>query len=256
VPAGDDSWSLLAPSRGLLGLALVSSADYAGSSRTTVKLRELFSLQYGRVRISSSHAGGLLDVGGTGPVGSGISTQLAATDRWRLGLSARVDSGRKSADSPALAGLPDVDRTVRARLGASYRISDHWSFGLSLSQDILGKGGGATASADIGYGDRLTASTTWSVGVGVSAANALNMRSYFGIDATTAAQTGRAPYEPSAGLRDVHTGLGTATRVSRHWVGFATVGAVRLLGGAADSPLTFRRTQTAAAVGLAYRWGD
>ncbi|MGH6626658.1 MAG: MipA/OmpV family protein [Burkholderiaceae bacterium] len=239
----------------LLGAGLVSSPSYAGSSSRELKLRPVAALRYGRLRISTSGGSALLGFNGD-VAGSGVSADLLRGNRLQIGASLRVDPGRSSAGDPALAGLPEVRSTLRGRVSAGYALTPHWALGLSVSQDLLGRDGGATASTSIGYRDRLTPRTEWSASVGLGWADGQHMRIYYGVSAASAASTGYAAFAPGAGLTNAHLGLGITSALNKRWIAFAGLGFSRLLGDAAASPLTRQASSVRATVGLAYRCCD
>ncbi len=240
------------PVRYLLGVALRNAPEYDGAQARETKLRPVWAAKIGRVRITTSGGSALLGFGRDG-AGAGASTQLIDNAKWRLGVSARIDSGRDSSDASTTQGLPDVRRTLRAKLYASYSLTPDWTVGMSLSQDVLGRHGGLTAGLDTGYRLYRSESTEWTAGVGLTAANATNLRSYFGVPASAAAASGKPVYEPGAGLRDVSAGLGFKHAMTRHWFVFGGAGASRLMGPAADSPLVQKRGSASAQVGVAWR---
>lgn len=239
-------------SRFVLGATFLSSAEYPGSDQNQAKLRPLWAYQYGRWRLSSSRASAVLGFATDAP-GPGASTELVGTKNWHLGAAFRFDSGRKASDSPYLQGLPDVRRTLRGRIYTSYTIDKQWSIGGNVSQDLLGRGGGALASIDLGHRYWLTPRLEWTSALGITLANKRNMMTYFGISDTQAVQSGLRPFSAGAGLRDVHLGTGLTTALTPHWIAFGNVGVSRLLGDAADSPLTRRANGASASFGLAYR---
>lgn len=240
------------PARAVLGANLQYAPEYAGASRHSFDLKPLWALQYGRVRISSSGAAAVLGFGADTP-GAGASADLVRTDRFKLRLGLRLDHGRKSSDSADLAGLPDVRNTVRGRVAASYALDEHWTTAASVSQDLLGRDGGALASLDLGYRARLTETTQWSTGVGLAFGNSRYMQSYFGVPEGALRPPRLPSFSPGAGARDVHTGIGLMTTITPRWVAFGGIGYSVLLGDAAASPLTKSRSDWSAAVGLAWR---
>ncbi len=239
-------------SRFVLGAALMSAPEYSGSDTQALKLRPLWAYQYGRLRISTSRAGALMGFGTDTPT-AGASVELLQTDRFKFSAGLRIDSGRQASDSSALAGLPDIRRTLRGRVGASYRLDSHWSVGTGLSSDLLGRDGGALAGVDLGYRDRLTEHTEWSAGFGITTADAQYMRTYYGITSDASARSGLTAFRPGAGLRDVHTGIGLTTALDKHWIVFGNVGASKLQGDAAASPLTKSQSSIGGSIGIAYR---
>jgi outer membrane protein len=242
----------LTQSRYVLGATYIASAEYPGSDRSDNKLRPLWAYQYGRWRLSNSRAGAVLGFATDAP-GPGASAELVGTKDWHVGAAFRFDSGRKAGDSPYLHGLSDVQRTLRGRLYASHTLNAQWSIGGNLSQDLLGRGGGALASVDLGHRYWITPRTEWTSGLGVTLANERNMQTYFGITAEQASQSGLRQFAAGAGMRDVHLGTGLTTALTPHWIAFGNVGVSRLLSDAAASPLTHRVSSVSGTLGIAYR---
>jgi len=239
-------------SRYVIGAAVSSGPEYAGSARSVLKIRPLWAYQYGRLRLSTSGAGAVLGFAADAP-GPGASAELLTTDRLRLGAALRIDNGRRSSDSADLAGLPDIDRTLRGRLYASYALTDRLGISGNVSQDLLGKHGGALGSFDLSYRYPLGPRTELSAGFGIAVANTQYMQTYFGVTDAQAAGIGLPAFAPGAGLKDRHAGIGVTTALTPRWIAFATLGTSTLLGDAASSPLTKKATATGGAVGLAYR---
>jgi outer membrane protein len=244
--------SILSKSRFVIGANFISAADYPGSDRSEIKLRPLWAYQYGRWRLSTSRASAVLGFA-TDAAGPGASAELVATKDWHIGAAFRFDSGRKASDSPRLNGLSDVARTLRGRIYASYTINKQWSIGGNVSQDLLGRGGGAIAGIDVGHRYWITPNLEWTNGIGATLADKRNMSTYFGISAEQAIQSGQRPFSASAGFRDIHLGTGLTTALTPRWIAFGNVGWSRMLESAAASPLTRRANSFGATVGIAYR---
>ena len=240
------------PARYLLGVSAASRPEYDGASTRHTKLRPLWAFQWGRWRISTSGGSAILGFG-RDLGGAGASTLLIDSSRLRLGVALPMDSGRDSGDASTTRGLPDVKRTLRARLYANYSLTSDWNLSANLSQDVLGRKGGLTAGVDLGWRFYRSPTLEWAAGVGVSAADATNLRSYFGVPASAAAATGKPAYEPGAGLRDLRGGVSFTRPLSKHWFVFGGAGGSRLMGPAADSPLTQQRTGSYANLGVAWR---
>lgn len=238
-----------------LGAAVLAAPTYAGSGGRDVKLRPLWGVRYGRFRLSGARASGLLAA--PGDAGSGASADLIDTPDWKVGAALRFDTGRASSDDGALAGLPDVRRTLRGRLYASRdlgrALGPGWLGQLGYSQDLLGRGGGGLANTGLVYSWPLRPGLEATANAGLTWADGRHMRSYFGIEPAVALATGRTAYTPGAGLRDVHAGLGLRQPLGGHWVLWGGVAASQLVGQAANSPLTHQKTGFSASVALAWR---
>ncbi|MES2324498.1 MAG: MipA/OmpV family protein [Pseudomonadota bacterium] len=239
-------------SRFVLGATLISSSEYPGSDRSKAKLRPILAYQYGRWRLSSSHASAVLGFA-TDAAGPGASAELFGTKNLHVGAALRFDGGRKAGNSPDLRGLPDVPRTLRGRIYASYALNKQWSIGGNVSQDLMGRGGGALVSSDLSYRYWITPHVEWYSSIGATLADKRNMTTYFGISAAQASQSGLRPFAAGSGFRDVHLGTGLMMALTPHWIAFGNVGGTRLLADAAHSPLTRRSTSVGATLGIAYR---
>lgn len=232
-----------------LGLAAVSAPEYEGSDRYTVKLRPLIVLQYGRFRFTGARAGAVLDRSGVGE--RGASAELFSNERWRASAGVRIDSGRKSSDSAYLAGLPDIKQTARGRLLLSYQLTDQHRFDFALAQDLLGRGGGAIATFDWRYLQRLNPRTEWFVNAGLTAGDRTFMQTNFGVAAGT---TSVLPiFNAAAGLRDLHVVTGLRYAISPRWMAFGNIETTQLTGSSVASPLTKTRHSGGLTIGIAYR---
>jgi MipA family protein len=239
----------------VVGLSLVNGPPYPGAGFSDLKLRPLLAVKVGRWRLSTSRANAIMSFA-TDTGGSGASTDLLNSERWQFGLGFRLDSGRKSSEAPRLAGLPDIESTLRARVYANYRITSQWASQTSASYDVLGRGGGLVVRQGLGYGmpfKLMDMPSEWSVGVGVSWADGRQLNTRYGITAEQSQTTALPAFEAKAGLLDRSVGVGFTTAVSPRWVLFGSVGWSELMGDAARSPLTLGRSSHIATLGLAYR---
>jgi MipA family protein len=235
-----------------LGLAIIDSPTYAGAAGREQKLRPLWSVRYGRFRISGARSSGLLGAP-TAQKGSGASADLVNSARWKLALGLRFDNGRQPGDDPALAGLPEIRSTLRAKLNGGLNLGRGYSTSLSYSADLLGRGGGGQIGWGLGYSWKPWPAARASVGVGASWGDQQYMQTYFGIAPDVALRTGRAAYKASAGLLDVHAGAALHMPLSERWMLIGGLGLTQLRGDAAASPLTSKTSAATASLAVAWR---
>ena len=236
-----------------LGTAYSVSPSYAGSDERKSRLQPVLALQYGRFRLSSSRGSSVLRHG-LDTRGSGASATLVEGDRFNISAALRIDNGRDASDATRLAGLPEVRTTLRGRVSMGYALTDRWSAGASVSQDLLGRSGGAQLNTGLQYAFNLTPQTRFNMGVGAALGNATFMRSQFGVpDSVQGQGSVLAPFAPGAGLYSVDAGMGVMTALSRRWVAFGAVTVSQLRGDARRSPLTVRPNGYSATAGIAYR---
>jgi MipA family protein len=235
----------------VLGLGASNKPSYSGGSQREWDTKPSLGLRWGRFRISSGGASRLLGFGTDAGAGSGASADLLRTDRMQLRLSMRSESGRKAGSDQALAGQPDVRSTLRARLSASYAVSDNWAAQVAWGQDILGRGGGALVDSNLSWSHWLSETTQVSAGMGLTWADSTYLRSYYG---TAAGSSSAYPsFRPSASLYSARVSLGTTTALSKRWLVYSSLGYGQLLGDAAKSPLTRKDGAATFTIGLAYR---
>ncbi len=234
-----------------LGFLLTSSPEYSGSNRQDLSIKPIFAYRYDRFKLSSSGGSTILNFGRAAD-DSGASARLVENDRWNLKASLRIGGGRDSGDSVDLAGIPDVRKTVFARLVGSYKISEHWHADSSLGWDLLGRGNGAFVTTGLGYSWRLTPGTEVGVGTALTWGNRTHMNSLYGVP-SYAFTSERPAYDAGSGFKDIGAGISFTTQLAPRWIMFGGIGMGQLLGDAADSPLTTGTTSYSASVGIGWR---
>lgn len=258
-PAAEPSWFDLPGDdlRYLLGASLSYSPSYPGARSMETSLKPMWAARWGKWRLSSSGGAGLMGFGveSIGP-GSGASRDLFRSDTLRLGLTLRLDNGRRSSDAAYTEGLPDIGRTLRLRLYASKTLAPQWQLSAAWSQDALGRQGGAIWNADLAH--RLYRSANGAgelmAGVGLSGGDGRYLLSYYGVppDSAAAQRLGRS-FVPGAGFSEANLGLSYTRALSPHWVLNSSVGWSHLLGPAAASPLTERLSNFSMGFSLGWR---
>jgi outer membrane scaffolding protein for murein synthesis (MipA/OmpV family) len=244
-PAGEIRWE------GALGLNASYGSLYQGGERRQYKVSPGFFLRYGRFSLTNSSG---YVTRRADDVFRGLGVDLSTSQRLRLNLALRYDAGRSQATDPALNGLGDIRRTVRARLSATWRVDDAWRLGAAWSADMLGRGGGGFGEMNFAHEQKSSADTTWSWGASLSMADGRWMRNHFGVDAEQAAASGYPVYELGTGLRDLAAFASVRHELSARWLVLGGVSASRLLSAAADSPLTRRTLGWGANGALAWRF--
>jgi outer membrane scaffolding protein for murein synthesis (MipA/OmpV family) len=249
--APDIPWWEIGPHY-VLGMGIAYGPEYPGARHSAFKERLILAFTVGKLHFSSSGASAIQGFAArsTEP---GVSADLLNRGRIRVGLGLRVDAGRNSDGFADLAGLPDIKRTVRGRLSATYTLDEQWKLSADVSQDLLGRNGGGEYGLNLNYVRMLTDKTSLFAGVGVSLGDGQYMRTHFGVSPDGSASSGLQVYSAGAGLKDVHLSIGTMTALSSRWVAYATGGVSTLLGDAADSPMTRKPTAASVSFGLAYR---
>lgn len=236
---------------GALTLIVQRGPDYLGARDDGQSLRPGFFVRWGRLSISSGGSWAALrqddDV-------RGLGLDLTRSDTLRISLGLRVDSGRDESTSPALAGMGDVKRTIRARIGGTWKFRPNWRLGAGWTVDAFGRGGGNLLETKLEHDWRISPRLELTTGTALSVGGPRYMQTYFGVTAEQSARTGYPVYEPGTSLRDVQLYTTLRAELAQDWVGLVGVGYNRALGRAADSPLTRRPGAFTLTGGLGWRF--
>jgi len=203
------------------------------SDAPTVEYGPLLAIEPGR------HASGSAKLSGVGGIG-GIDTANIA------GIVA----------PPAPRTAPRFN-DVRSTPGAGAFFNYYFDENLRLTSNFLYGVGEGHNGLLLNLGvqkslPQLAAHHRLALSAGVTWANGRYMREYFGLDPAVAG--GTVSYTPSSGVRDVQLTLNWNWELSNLWLLTTQLSATRLVGPAADSPYTERRTGIGVRTGLAYRF--
>jgi outer membrane protein len=241
------------PSRfeGAAGLILAYKPAFSGSSDRQVKPELAGFLRWGRITVSG--AGGFTTKA-QDDVERGLDALLIKREHLRVNLALRFDPGRQESDSDDLTGMGNVPATVRARLGLRWEPAPQWAVGLSSSFDALNRVGGYMVSGSVSRTFVPAPRQRVILGASLTGAGDRYMQTWYGVTPVQSAASGYALYDAPEGLRDLSLSATWRTDFDDHWAGFASLGASRLLGPAADSPLVRQRNGAGLSLGLARRF--
>lgn len=225
--------------------------DYLGARDSGVGVRPGFYLRWGRLRVSS---GGGWAARREDAELRGLGIELTHTDTLDISLGLRSDSGRRESASPALQGMGDVKRTLRARLGVSWRFRPQWQLGAQWTIDGLSRGGGSLVEVKVKHEWPLAEGVLLETGAQFAVAGSRYMQSYFGVTPEQAARSGYAVYTLDSGVRDIAWYTSLKAELGDDWVFIGGPGWSRVVGPAARSPLTQRRAAWTVNLGVGYRF--
>ena len=243
-PAGDTI-------EGAIGLLASYGPDYSGAAESHASASPGFFFRYHRLTITN--ASGFV-TRRSDDVVRGVGLDLVRSDRVRLNFALRIDNGRGESASSALAGMGDIKRTVRGRASGTWQLGDGWRAGASWNLDLLGQGGGHYGDLSFAREQRISPDAVWNWGGSLAFAGSQYLRTYYGVSAEQSARSGYPVYVPGAGLRDASLFASLRADLSPRWVLLAGINGSRLLGPAADSPLTFKTLGWGLNGGLAWRF--
>jgi MipA family protein len=252
-PAASSTTPATAPSKfeGAVGLVVDYKPAFSGSSDRKVRPHLAGFLRYGRFTITG--AGGFTTARQDN-VERGLDAELVRREGVRINLALRVDQGRRESTSSQLTGMGNIRPTVRTRLGLRWEPAPKWGVSLAASVDTLGRGGGYFVDSGVSRTFTIDARQRVILGANVAAGGNRYMQTWYGVTEQQSAASGYPVYTPGAGLRDVGSSVTWRIDVNPQWAGFTSLGVTRLLGPAANSPLTRQPNSYLVAAGIARRF--
>ncbi|WP_143130992.1 MipA/OmpV family protein [Roseospirillum parvum] len=235
VPNSLDEWSVL------LGAGGKYAPVYPGASENEFSFRPIFDARVGRYLFANNERG--------------VGVYLTETPRLRAGLAGNVDWGRDEDDDSRLNGMGNLDASLELGGFADYQVGKNLWLGADLKQSVTDGGhGGLLAKGHVTYEGQTANGLTFSLGPHATWASQSYMESYFGVDATQAANSGHRLYEPGGGFRDVGVSGEVRFPVSERVLLVGGGEWSYLLGEAADSPLVEEENQLSIYGGIGYQF--
>jgi MipA family protein len=239
------------PFEGAIGMRLSYDPETFGARKMSVGSRPAIFLRYGRFVVSS---GAGFVARRDDDVVRGLGVDVIDDDRRNVSLSLRLDSGRRESSSDRLTGLGDVARTVRLRVGYTLDLDHGWRVGAAWTVDAFGRGGGNLVELRMANDYPLGEVTRLLTSVNLVAGGDRYMQTYFGITEEQSTRSGYPVYSPGFGLRNASVNLAVRTQFAQRWSAQVGVGASRLLGPAARSPIVERPAGWGVNAGLAWHF--
>ena len=160
--------------------------------------------------------------------------------------------GRDQDVAARLNGMGDISSAAAGNL---FVRADFGPVGFSArAEKAFGGQSGTTAAVGASYRIPVTADFSLAARVDGTWADQSHMQEWFGISGLKAQRTSFQAYRPESGMRDVTFMLSATYAITQQWRINGSAGVVHLLGDAAKSPITQRRTQPIAMFGATYQF--
>jgi outer membrane scaffolding protein for murein synthesis (MipA/OmpV family) len=226
-----------------VGLGVASIPEYSGSNENDWYVLPFIRAQYRLDEKNHLFASPY----------EGIGFKHLLTDSFQFGVKTGWRKGRDSSDDASLAGMPDVDTAIEA--GPFVRYTYHrLTIGLDAKTDLNGKHDGYTIEPMAMLSlptpiNRLRAS----IGADMVYGSGNFMDAYYRVLPAQATATRRA-FEPGSGFASMSGNTQLTYLVDENWFVTGSVKVTRLLGDAADSPLTRQDTNVGGFMAVGYQF--
>lgn len=162
----------------------------------------------------------------------------SASGLWGLTLGPRVaaDFGRDEDANNALAGLGDVDASILPGGFINLRLGPAMA-SVEIGQDVADGHGGTVADFGLTTFVPITQQIMLMPGISATWVDEDYMQSYYGINATQAANSAYTVYNADGGFKTIGASVNAIYAINENWAANALLSYDRLLGDAADSPI-------------------
>ena len=219
------------PSPVTLILGAVALPDYPGSDDRTVAPLVISRFSLGRTGVEIEGTEARLDLAPSAALRAGPV----------LGVVAPRDDGVSSAAVGALDGI-DGGVELGGYVGFEREVGGlpegTLSGHLAARQAVTGDDAGASATARLEYFFVAARALRFVLNLEATAIDGDRAARWFGVDADGANASGLAPFDADGGVRDVGAGVSAILSFSPSWGLYGRLALSRLVGDAADSPVT------------------
>jgi MipA family protein len=254
--APESPWSVI------LGVGVASASEYEGASKRATSPIPIFDVSYRTKQFGTI---------GFGSRSRGLSWTAIDTDDYSIGISLSGSTGRVDNKDGSLLrpGSKRLRGMGEIKGGVEYGVFGHVTVGVPIMLSLTkGSGDGKANVKDFSVrghgGTQATLSTEipWKVSdaLTLSLSPSLNWvdkkytQTYFGVTAAQAARTHFKPLNAKGGIKSYGVNVGASYRITSNWSADANVGYEQLQGDAGKSPLTQKKGQTSANLGIAYKF--
>ena len=230
---------------GFVALGIGAGPRYIGSDQTTWAVAPAAQFAVGAtvVRLTANY----------------LALDLLERPDWSFGPAGILRFGRDETGDAEVDALPSIDPTIELGLDLSrnWNTGDYQrytSVGISVLQDVGDSHGGWVASA--GFRKWVPAGRYGTLGLSLATTYGSSdyTETFFGITPAASLQSGLASYQAGAGLRDARAAAIFIQPISPEWAVGAGLLYARILGDAADSPVTRDRNQLYGGIGIVRFW--
>ncbi len=230
--------------RVVLGAAAEAEPVYQGAAATRVYGGPVFNIRYKDIAVLSA--------------GEGLGYNFLRGRYYRVGVSLGYDTGRQEkADYANLRGLGNIALSPSVKLFGAYVLSKDFPMVVQTDVRQIVGGGAAGTLGDLEAYMPLPGSSKGFVmflGPSVTWANRSYLQKEFGVTQGQSLASGDPIFNVHGGTNSVGLGFSATKFITQHWLLNADLSYSRLLGSAADSPITETRVQRALALSVDYHF--
>ena len=217
----------------------VAAPEFLGSDTVAMKPLPLLDVNYAGTLFLSTQ--------------QGIGWNAWRKRALRAGPRITFDFGRDAADSPFLAGLPDIELGTEVGLFVESFVAS-WRFKADIRKEVAGGHGGLLLNGEAAWGNRWSENASLILGVRLTYMDETYATSYFGVSAAASAASGKTQYSPAGGFRDANAYAQIVYDLTQALYVATEFRATSFLEQAVDSPITQVDAYVTGSILVGYRF--
>jgi MipA family protein len=217
----------------VVGAGLAYVPEYSGSDKNRLTPALYAEYNWGNGFFAST-------MRGIGYAYSIDSIELSAALGYAGGRSDRDRNGVRPG-SDDLKGMGDIKNSAIANLGASTRLGE-FNVGINAQLALTNRDNGNTYSLHASHPLYKSASDQVGLSMGAVYGDSKHAQTWYGVTAAQKARSGFAAYKAEAGFEKVSLAASWNHVIDKRWSVRSVGGVNMLVGDAADSPLTKKKT--------------
>lgn len=180
-----------------------------------------------------------------------------AVDKINFSAALAADPGRKEkrenffVGSDRLKGMGDISPYAVAKLGIGYDLGPV-SLNAGANLAVSKRDNGNTYNFGVAMPLNVSTDDTLTLSLETSYSDRKHVQTYYGVTAAQSQRSGYAAFTPKAGFEQSALSVNWMHKIDAHWSVRTVLGASHLMGDAAKSPLTQKKTTPMAAATVNY----
>jgi MipA family protein len=223
---------------GTVGASVIAAYEYQGSDKRRTLVLPVVDYQWAN--------------GWFAGITNGIGYNFSDSPQMQYGLRLTADQGRNESRASTLRGMGDVDGAAEGGAFFNYSLPQ----GLVLTSSVrYGAGNnskGLVVDLGASYSTEIAPKWHMAAGAGITLANAHYMQSFFGVTRAQSAASGYTVHTTGSGTLDVRAHVALTYSIDQKTSVTAALSTSRLLGDAADSPLSRKQASESGVLAITH----
>jgi len=182
---------------------------------------------------------------------SGMGVNFSSDQVWEYGARLTADLGRPEPED--LHGLGKIPPHINGGIFVNLNLSETFGFESAVTYGSGYNRDGLRTDIGTSYAFYSKGLSRVEIDASVGYANQHYAQSYYGVSPNQSISSGYPVFHPRDGMDVERLGISASAPIGEKWLGFASLGGMRLIGNAAEGPYIHKPTAAIIFFGLSYQ---